>query len=278
MPYRPGYPSVVTVFDLIPMRYPADYSPATRLVFALGIRLAVRAAQRVIAASRDSAADLQARLGVAPARLVAIPAAPDPAFQPQPAEAIAQVRAHYGLPANYVLYLGSNKPHKNLPRLVRAFTELAPAAAGQTILVIAGHWDRRYPQAQLAAQEAPERVRFLGPVAPADLPALYAGATLFAFPSIYEGFGLPPLEAMACGAPVICSNASSLPEVVGEAALLFDPLSPDDIQAALERALADGALRAELAQRGLEQARRFTWDGTARQTLEVYRQVARAQA
>jgi glycosyltransferase involved in cell wall biosynthesis len=274
MPYRPGCPSVVTIHDLIPMRYPADYSLSTRVVFALGARLAVRAARRVVAVSNDGAADLRQRLGVPPARLAAIPEAPDPIFQPQSAQAIAQVRARYGLPEGYVLYLGSNKPHKNLPRLVRAFIELAPAAGRQTALVIAGHWDERYPQARLAAQAAPDRVRLLGPVAPADLPGLYAGALLFVFPSIYEGFGLPPLEAMACGVPVVCSKASSLPEVVGQAALVFDPLSQDDLRTALERALTDGALRADLAQRGLERARLFTWDRAARQTLDVYRQAA----
>jgi glycosyltransferase involved in cell wall biosynthesis len=275
MPYRPGCPGVVTVHDLIPLRYPADYSPGARLVFAAGIRLAVRAASRVIVVSQASARDLQSYLRASPNKLAAIPEAPDPIFRPQSAEAIGQVRARYKLPSDYVLYLGSNKPHKNLPRLVRAFAQLAPATVGATILVIAGQWDDRYPQAKAAAQAAPGRVRFLGPVAQADLPALYAGATLFAFASVYEGFGLPPLEAMACGVPVVCSNTAALAEVVGEAALLFDPLDLAQMRAVLERALSDGELRAELARRGLERARQFSWEQTARQTLDVYRQIAR---
>lgn len=270
MPYWPGVPSVLTLFDLIPMLNPEDFSPMARLSFAVAVRLAARAARRVITISQASANDLRKHLGLPEAVLSAIPLAADPMFVPQPAESVARVQARYGLPADYVLYLGSNKPHKNLSGLVRAFVQLTPASVGGAELVIAGHWDERFPQARLAAQGAPDRVRFLGPVAQADLPALYAGATLFVFPSIYEGFGLPPLEAMACGVPVACSNSSSLPEVVDDAALLFDPLDVEAISGALERACTDSALRADLAAHGLQRAQQFSWARTARQTLDLY--------
>ena len=272
MPYWPGVPSVVTLYDVIPLIHPEDYSPLARLAFAVGGRLAARAARRVITISQASARDLRQRLGLPAARLSAIPLAADPVFVPQTDEAVARVRARYGLPAAYVFYLGSNKPHKNLPRLVRAYSRLA-GGARQAPLVIAGHWDDRYPQARNAAAEAQceERVAFIGPVAQADLPALYGGATLSVFPSLYEGFGLPPLEAMACGTPVACSNAASLSEVVGDAALSFDPLDEQAITAALARGLEDAELRADLRQRGLQRARQFTWKRTAEQTLEVYR-------
>ena len=270
MPYWTGCPSVVTIHDLIPFRYPDDYSPQTRLMIAVAMRLAARRARQVITASQASARDLTARLGLSPRRLTVVPYAPDPLFQPSAAANIAALRARYALPEGYVLYLGSNKPHKNLLRLVRAYAQVGPAA-GQVPLVIAGHWDERYPEARQTAQALGANVTFLGPVPGRDMPALYSGARLFVFPSLYEGYGLPPQEAMACGAPVVCSNTPPLVEVAGEAALLFDPLDETAMAAALARALGDATLRQELGRRGLEQARQFTWERTARQTLDVYR-------
>jgi len=270
MPYWPGCPSVVTIHDLIPFRYPGDYSARTRWMIALTMRLAARTTRQVITASRASAQDLTRQLGLRPERLTVVPYAPDPIFRPQSPEQVAQVRARYQLPPDYVLYLGSNKPHKNLPRLVRAYARLGDLAR-QAPLVIAGHWDERYPQAKQAAQALGAAVMFAGPIGPQDVPALYAGARLFVFPSLYEGYGLPPQEAMACGTPVVCSNAGPLLEVAGEAALTFDPLDEAAMTATLARALGDEALRAELAHRGLAQAQDFTWPRTARQTLDVYR-------
>ena len=275
MPYRPGCPTLVTLHDLIPIHCPRDYSAGARLLFAVAIRLAARAAQRVISVSLATAADLRQLLHVAPARLVTIPEAPDPIFRPQPPEAVAVVRGRYDLPPDYVLYFGSNKPHKNLVRLLRAYArlELSPDLPP---LVISGHWDERFPAARRAAEAsgAGHQVRFIGPVEQSHLPALYGGARLFAFPSVYEGFGLPPLEAMACGVPVACSNTSSLPEVVGDAALTFDPLDEAAIAAALARGLNDPALRADLSARGLARARLFTWTRAAQQTLDVYHSLA----
>jgi len=206
---------------------------------------------------------------------VVTPLAADPGFRPQPPEAIAAVSRKYALPERYVLYFGSNKAHKNLVRLVQAFGQAQWQSAA---LVIAGQWDSRYPEAKQLATQAgwQDRVRFIGPVAEADLPALYAGATLFVFPSEYEGFGLPPLEAMACGTPVACSNTSSLPEVVGEAAALFNPRDVAGIQAALEQCLGSAEELARLRERGLERAREFSWERVARQTLAVYERVLHA--
>jgi len=148
--------------------------------------------------------------------------------------------------------------------------------------VIAGAWDERYPEArQLAhALEAP-RIRWLGPVPEADLPSLYSAATVFVFPSLFEGFGLPVIEAMACGTPVVCSNVTSLPEVAGDAAILFDPaplvvetLHATSLQTALERVLGDDTLRAELREKGLARAAQFSWQVSAAHTLELYRRFA----
>jgi alpha-1,3-rhamnosyl/mannosyltransferase len=213
-------------------------------LFALTVWLAAWAAQRIITVSQASAADMRPLLGTPAAKLVTVLEAADPSFAPQPAAAVAALKQRLGLPNNYVLYFGSNKPHKNLERLVRAYLHLSDAP----LLVIAGHWEARYPEAKTIVGQAAagDRVRFLGPVAPADAPALYSGATLFVFPSVYEGFGLPPAEAMACGVPVACSFASSLPEVVGEAALLFDPWDEAAISTTLLQALGDEARLAEM--------------------------------
>jgi alpha-1,3-rhamnosyl/mannosyltransferase len=279
MPYRAGCPTLVTLHDLIPMRCPCDYSAGARLVFAVAIRLALRAARRVISVSRATAVDLQQLLHVAPERLVMIPEAPDPMFRPQPPEAVALVRSRYGLPTDYALYFGSNKPHKNLPRLVRAYNHLE-ASSDLPPLVIGGHWDERFPAARRVAEVsgAGDRVVFIGPVAQSALPALYSGARLFVFPAVYEGFGLPPLEAMACGVPVVCSDTSSLPEVVGDAALTFDPLNEAAITTALARGLNDVALRVDLRARGLARAALFTWTRAAQLTLDVYHSLEAAHS
>ena len=291
MPYRPGVATALTVYDLIPLLFPEHSTPRARLLFRWATALALRAAQAVIAISEATRRDFLAHFRLAPERIVAIPLAADGIFRPQPAGAIAEVRARHGLPERYVLYLGSNKPHKNLVRLIEAWktaTRSLPPAACQ--LVIAGAWDARYPEAQARAEALGlgRQVRFLGPVAGPDLPALYAGAALFVFPSLYEGFGLPVLEAMACGTPVVCSDVASLREVTsppeprpGEerggggvgAAVLVDPLAVDALAEAICRVLNDAALAAELRERGLAQAACFSWEQTARRTLAVYRGV-----
>jgi len=184
-----------------------------------------------------------------------------------------------------VLYLGSNKPHKNLERLVEAWALLQPRgsapAAGQPVpLVIAGAWDDRFPEARRRAEALSlgAQIRWLGPAPEADLPALYSGALLFVFPSLHEGFGLPVLEAMACGAPVVCSNSSSLPEVAGDAALTVDPLDTEKLASAIGQALEEERLRQELRAKGLRQAGSYSWPRTARLTIETYRRTLASDA
>jgi alpha-1,3-rhamnosyl/mannosyltransferase len=271
MPYLPGAPAVLTVYDLIPLRFPQHSTARARLFVRWMTRLALRAAQQVIAISEFTRRDFAAEFRLSPERISAMPLAADPAFEPQPAEAVATVRRDHGLPQRFVLYLGSNKPHKNLARLVQAWVDCGPRIA-DCDLVIAGAWDERYPEARRLA-EGVKTVRWLGPVPNAGLPALYAAATAFVFPSLYEGFGLPVLEAMACGTPVICSNTSSLLEVAGDAAVLIDPADTVGLAEAICRVLAAPDLRAALRDRGLARARAFTWTQTAAQTLGLYRRI-----
>lgn len=271
MPYRPGAPTVLTVYDCIPLRFPQHVSARARLLFRQTMRLALRAADQVIAISQATADDVRRLFGPLQQPLTVIPLAADDRFAPQPAAAVAAVRDRLGLPEPYMLYVGSAKPHKNLPRLLAAWERLQPTAAQ---LVIAGAWDGRADAAPetAAALVARGALRLLGRAADADLPALYSGALGFVFPSLYEGFGLPPLEAMACGAPVIASRTAGLAETVGEAALLIDPADTAALVAALQRLLDDPALRADLAARGRAHAARFTWAQTAVATAAVYRQ------
>ena len=274
MPYAPGIPSMVTCYDLIPLVYPQYFTATQRLIFRTAHVLALRTTRVTLAISAATKNDLVRFFHVDPRRIVVTPLAAAAHFQPPSRAEVNRVKQHYALPDRYVLYFGSNKPHKNVPRLVEAFAASSARASGID-LVIAGHWDERYPQAKELAERLSlkERVRFIGPVQDNDLPALYGGTELFVFPSEYEGFGLPVLEAMACGAPVVCSNRSSLPEIAGDAALLCDPHDVAALARALEQALTDWDLRAGLQQRGLERAAQFTWEQAASQTLKMYRTI-----
>lgn len=277
MPYRPRVPSVLTLFDLIPMQFPSQSSWRARRLFRWMMALALRTSQHSIAISQSTYQDVLDHFAVAAAHITPIPLAADPIFGPQPAAQIADLRRRYGLPERFVLYLGSNKPHKNLVRLVEAWGRVAPEFRDHR-LVVAGAWIEAFPEPCIRAEQiglGADRIRWLGPVPGVDLPALYAAATLFVFPSLREGFGLPVVEAMACGAPVACADAPALSEVVGDAALHFDPQAVDDIGTVIVRALRSRELRAELRQRGLVRAAGFSWTRTAQETLVVYRRLAR---
>ncbi|HIE37493.1 MAG TPA: glycosyltransferase family 1 protein [Anaerolineae bacterium] len=274
MPYRPGQPTILTVHDLIPLLLPDRSTMRARLLFRWTMAMALRAADSVIAVSETTRRDLLTRFHIPPCRVVTIPEAVDPTFFVRPPAEVSALRRKYGLPERYILYLGSNKPHKNLVRLVEAWARITEHGIRNT-LTIAGAWDSRHPESRERAESLDlGNIRWLGPVPEADLPALYTGATTFVFPSLYEGFGLPVLEAMACGTPVACSNTSSLPEVVGDAALTFDPTDTAGIADAVARLLEDADLQADLRERGLRRAARFSWERTARATLTVYRETA----
>jgi glycosyltransferase involved in cell wall biosynthesis len=275
MPYRPGVPTVLTVYDLIPLRFPQFASARARLLFRLAMTLALRASDQVIAISEATRQDLHRAFHLPKERIQVIPLAAEESFQPPTLQEIQRVHSKYNLPEEYVLYLGINKPHKNLARLVEAWAHLArQRAIDNQKLVIAGAWDPSYPQIKHLAADLnlEQTIIFLGLIPEADLPGLYGAARLFVFPSLYEGFGLPVLEALSSGTPVACSHTSSLPEVAGEAAIYFDPAGPDKIAEALAKALNNAPLLEGLRARGLEQARKFTWRRTTRQTLQVYRQ------
>ncbi len=273
-PLRGPGPTLLNLHDVIPRRFPQYFPRLTRWKIEIIQRLAIRQSQAFITASQAAAHDFAHFYHVPLDRVTIIPYAPDPRFHPRPAPALAAFRQRRGLPGAYALYLGANKPHKNLPRLVQAWREVVDAHP-QAHLVIAGHWDPRYPQARVLAQNLglTHHVHFLGPVPGEDLPWLYAAARLFVFPSLYEGFGLPVLEAMASGVAVVCSRAPGLSEVAGEAARTFDPLDVEAMARALIAVWADESLRGQLREAGLARAAQFTWPQVARRTAQTYLRV-----
>ena len=273
MPYRTGLPTLLTFYDIIPLKFPNAVPARARLFFRLAATLALRAADHVVAISDAARSDLVKYFSVPASKISVTPLAAGARYRPQPSAEIARVRHQYRLPESFLLYLGINKPHKNLPALVDAYAQTA--SPHMPPLVIAGAWDSRYPQARerAARRQLADAVRFLGSVDERDLPALYSAATLFIFPSLYEGFGLPILEAMACGTPVACSNTPSMTEVAGDAALYFDPLSVTGIRDAMIELIEDGRQRARRAEQGLTRARRYSWQATAAATLRCYREM-----
>ncbi|MCB0216670.1 MAG: glycosyltransferase family 4 protein [Chloroflexi bacterium] len=274
-PLRPTVPTLVTVHDLIPLLLP-DYRRrrSVRAYTALVAR-ASRSAAAILVDSEHGARDVRANLDVDPARVHVVPLGVDARFRPQAPERLAELCARLDLPERFGLHVGGFDRRKNLETLIQAW--VAVHAGTGLPLVLAGRppapGDSLHPDPRALARRAglPESaLRLPGFVTDADLPTLYAAATLFAFPSRYEGFGLGPLEAMACGTPVLASDASSLPEVVGEAGLLLPPDDPAAWSEALRRLLDDPGLADRMRAAGLARAAEFTWVRTARRTRAVY--------
>ncbi len=271
--------SVVTVHDLGYLSYPEAHRPADRRYLDWSTRWNARQATAVLADSAATKADLVRAYGIDGRKVHVVYLGRDETLAPvRDAARLAAVRERYGIAGRYLLYVGTLQPRKNLARVLDAFGRIAgqPGASGVQ-LVLAGKrgWLHDDLFAQVKRLGLAERVLFPGYIPDEDLPALQSGALAFVFPSLYEGFGIPVLEAGACGVPVITSNTSSLPEVAGDAALLVDPHDVDAIAAAMLRLVEDDALRAELARRGQENVKRFSWEKCARETLAVLEEAGR---
>jgi glycosyltransferase involved in cell wall biosynthesis len=271
--------AVVTIHDCIHLLFP-EYLPnrfAKRYAWFM-MRNAVRRSELILTVSEASRADILSFYPEAdPERLQVVPNAIDEAILQDPGEEeMERVRERYQIRGRFVLYAGNIKPHKNLARLIAAFGLLKQRSGHEDLkLLIIGDEVNRYASLRRSVEAAGVRqdVRFFGFVPDHTLAALYRLASVFAFPSLYEGFGLPPLEAMACGTPVVTSRISSLPEVVGDAAVLVDPYSVDDIASALERVLGDDALRASLVAKGRARVQDFSWARSARAIHAGYMKV-----
>jgi glycosyltransferase involved in cell wall biosynthesis len=271
-----GYRTVVTIHDLVSFRFPETVPRKYSLYMRLMTRLAARSADGIIAVSHATKADLVQTLRVAPDKIVVIHEAVGPEFaRPLPPESVDAAVRRYGLARPYCLFVGNLEPRKNLPGLIEAFGEVRRrlGSGGRSVqLVLVGTRAWLHTGIFRAVEEHGLRdaVVFTDYVPIEDLPALYAGATCFVFPSLYEGFGLPVLEAMAAGAPVIAARAGSIPEVAGDAALLIDARVPGELATAMEAVLTDARLRERLVDRGRARAAMFEWNRVARQTLAVY--------
>jgi len=279
-PLAVGAPLIITVHDLIHLLFP-EYLPSprwlSRAYAEMQLRAACARATLVLTDSENTKRDLMKHLGIIPKKIKVVQLGVDENFAPQcTAARLAAFRRLHGLSAGYILHVGNLKPHKNLVRLVRAFATLPDRGLK---LVFAGVEDRRYLDIRDTVQELRlgPRVVFTGKISLSELKMYYAAARALAFPSLYEGFGLPPLEAMACGIPVVASTMASTPEVTGNAALMVDPRSVQALSCALKAVTTNQDLRRRFIGRGFKRVKKFSWDHTVSTTAAFYMQVARGR-
>jgi glycosyltransferase involved in cell wall biosynthesis len=282
-PFVSSCPTVVTVHDLSFLRYPDAFRTGNRSYLSLITRASTRRAARVIAVSASTRQDVINFIGVPPERVTVVPNGVNPEFSPADPDEVSDFRQRTGLPARYILFLGTLEPRKNLVRLVEAYALLRsrardnadPTAPTIPPLVIAGAkgWFYQEIFARVTDLGLADQVIFPGFVPVEELPWWYRGAEIFVYPSLFEGFGLPVLEAMACGVPTITSRSSSLPEVAGDGAILVEPEDVEQLAGAIHRVLTDPSLAGQLRAAGLRQAACFPWERTAAETCEVYRSV-----
>ncbi|MGD8623299.1 MAG: glycosyltransferase family 1 protein [Anaerolineae bacterium] len=269
-------PAVFGLLDLAVIEYPQTFDPLWRAYVLFSLRWALPRARAVIAISESTRQDAVRHLGLAPERVKVVYCGADPLFRPiEDGSLLEAARHRLRLPARFVLSVGTLEPRKNIPRLLEAFRCLKDEGDLAHKLVIVGDRGWLYDEVfrQIGQLQLEHDTVLTGYLAREDLVLAYNLADLFVYPSLYEGFGLPPLEAMACGCPVVTSDRSSLPEVVGDAALLVDPEDVPALARAMAALLHRPDKRAELAARGFRQAGRFSWDRAARQTLEIYAEI-----
>ena len=272
MPYFHRVPSVLTIYDFIPLTQPEWSSLRARLFFRFIFSLSVRRAAHIVTCSNTTLRQLHSRFPHCRAYSSATPLAPDPRLCRQSESDVSDLLNRLGLSEPYVLYFGSNRPHKNLVELVEAW-RLIPHSG--PVLLIAGAWDRCFAEAEKVAEPMIKegRIRFLGYVEESDVAALYSGALCLVYPSLCEGFGLPVIEAMRCRTPVACSNLPVFREIARETVLRFDPRNRVEMAEKISQLLQDSQLRERFARRGLSRSMAFSWQDVAERTLEVYRRI-----
>jgi len=269
-------PIVLTIHDLAVLRYPQTHPWKRRFKHQLLLRRSIEKAKLIIAVSRFTAQEISSIFHFPGERVKVVYEGVSPFFFPwKDEDRLNQIRKRYNLPSKFILYVGTLEPRKNISSLLLAFEMLKSQRKFPHKLVITG--DKGWIYGEIIKtwkrMEIKREVIFTGYIPIADLPGLYGLAQLFVYPSIYEGFGLPPLEAMACGTPVVVSNGSSLPEVVGEAGIIVDPKRPESICQGMERVLGNSSLQSQLRDKGLKRVKEFTWEKTAQMTQKIYEEV-----
>lgn len=266
---------VVTVHDLSFMHHPEWFRFNRAHYYRWALQRTVRTAKRLIADSEATASDLVQFAAIPREKIDVIPLGVHPGFRPASIAAQTDVRAQYHLPEHFFLYVGTLEPRKNIPRLIEAWSSMAQDIPVD--LVIAGRrgWKTQAIDTAVSRSSLNHRIHFLEYLPDTDLPAVMSAAHAFVWPSLFEGFGLPPLEAMACGTPVLTSNVSSLPEIVGDAALMVNPEDPAAIAQGLRQLAEDTTLRKSLRDKGYSRIPMFTWERSATLTLNAYREVLR---
>ena len=274
-----GYrgPLVVTVHDLSFLHLPETIPHGLRMALRMLVPWSMRRAARVITTSEFSRRDIVARYAIAPEKVVVTPLAAHPRFCPQAPKDVASALGPYGLQPGFVMSLGRLNRRKNLGRVLEAYAQIRATRGVKVPLVIGGKLDygSREVLRRSKLSETKDSVWFVGLIPDEILPAFYSAASCLLYPSLFEGFGLPVLEAMACGTPVVTSSRTALPELVGDAGLLVDPENVEALSQALARILVDQDLREELSRRGIARSRQFSWVETARRTLAVYQETLR---
>ncbi|MFH0916356.1 MAG: glycosyltransferase family 1 protein [bacterium] len=275
-PTRLAVPLVSTIHDVTPLLYPHSLRPLLRMRYKPQLRRTLQEARRIITVSQISFSALSAYAGVDPAKVRIIHNGVSEQFRPHTdAETHLAVQHRYALPERFVLWVGDFRPEKNLLFLIEAWARLQERLPEPLALVLAGAQtgEFRRLRKEVRRRGLETTILFPGFIRDDDLAAVYSAAIVFVFPSLYEGFGLPPLEAMACGTPCVVSNSSSLPEVTGSAALLFNPTSLESFEDCMVRVLTQSDLYEGLRQEGLRQSALFPWSKAAEETLQVYRTV-----
>lgn len=274
MPLR-GVPTILTVHDLIFKLFPEHHKRLNHLFLNNAMPLFVKRATAIIAISEATKHDLITHYQVPPEKITVIYEAAAPNFTPPTAEQVEAVRQRYRLPSRFLVVVGTIEPRKNYGRLVQALMHLRQRDPDLKLVVVGSKgWLYEDFFQTISDMGATEHVIFPGYVPDEDLPAVYTAATVMVMPSVYEGFGLPLLEALACGTPIASSNAASLPELGGDVPIYFNPQHVDEMIHALETILGDESLQSTMRQRGPEQAARFSWDKAARETVTLYNQFA----
>lgn len=273
-PLFPPCPYIVTIHDIIHERYPEFYPRNLRILMKLFYPLSARRALRIITGSQYTKNEIRDIFKIPEERIKVIPYGVSDDFRVlEDIERVNRVKNKYGIDGNYILFVGRVEPRKNIKGLIEAYTHVKNRYHIKQQLVIVGMNDALFRDFDIPLNGIESEVIFTGSVAQEDLPYLYNGADLFAYPSFAEGFGLPLLEAMACGVPTVTSKTSSLPEVVGDAGVFIDPWDIEDIAYGIHKVLSEPALQRRMKEKGLERSRLFSWRATAERVLQVYREI-----